>query len=97
MSTLQQTLSPGLRLMAALCLMPLKLQWVPHDRRDQVVDFVRRWSEQTEIAAARLVGWAGLARRLFRFRLPPHFGGWLLAAQKRGPTHIGWRRGLRQS
>src|SRR5881296_2266630 len=23
--------------------------WVPHDMRDQVVDFVRRWSEKTEI------------------------------------------------
>ena len=25
--------------------------WVPHDTRDQIVDFVRRWSEKTEIGA----------------------------------------------
>jgi transposase-like protein len=24
--------------------------WVPHDMRDQIVDFVRSWSEKTEIA-----------------------------------------------
>ena len=43
----------------------LKLKWVPHDLRDQVFDFVRRWSEETETPAARLVGWAGLARSKF--------------------------------
>jgi len=26
----------------------------PHNARDQIVDFVRRWSEKTEIAAGRL-------------------------------------------
>ncbi len=31
--------------------------WVPHDTRDQIVDFVRRWSEKTEIGAGRLIGW----------------------------------------
>ena len=31
--------------------------WVPHDTRDQIVDFVRRWSEKTEISAGRFVGW----------------------------------------
>ena len=35
--------------------------WVPHDVRDQVVDFVRRWSEASEIGAGRLVGWLGVA------------------------------------
>ena len=34
--------------------------WVPHDVRDQVVDFVRRWSEDTEIGAGRFVGWLGV-------------------------------------
>ncbi len=43
----------------------MKLKWVPHDLRDQVVDFVRRWSDKTKIPAVRLVGWAGLARSKF--------------------------------
>jgi putative transposase len=30
---------------------------VPHDVRDQIVDFVRRWSEATEISAGRFVEW----------------------------------------
>jgi transposase InsO family protein len=38
---------------------------VPHDVRDQVVDFMNRWTEKTEIAACRLVAWAGLARSKF--------------------------------
>jgi hypothetical protein len=29
---------------------------VPHDTRDQIVDFVRRWSEKTEIGAERFIG-----------------------------------------
>jgi transposase-like protein len=31
--------------------------WVPHDVRDQIVDFVRCWSEKTEIGAGRFIGW----------------------------------------
>ena len=30
--------------------------WVPHDTRDQIVDFIRRWSEKTEIGAGRFIG-----------------------------------------
>jgi hypothetical protein len=30
--------------------------WVPHDVRDQIVDFVRRWSEATEISAGGSLG-----------------------------------------
>ena len=60
----------------------LKLKWVPHDLRDQVVDFVRRWSEKTEIPAARLVGWAGLARSKFfdwksRYGKANEHNGWI--------------------
>jgi hypothetical protein len=29
--------------------------WVPHDTRDHIVDFVRRWSEKTEIGAGRFI------------------------------------------
>jgi len=33
---------------------------VPHDVRDQVVDFVRRWSEKAEVSVERFIsrGWA---------------------------------------
>jgi transposase InsO family protein len=55
---------------------------VPHDLRDQVVDFVRRWSEKTEIPAVRLVGWAGLARSKFfdwksRYGKVNEHNGWI--------------------
>jgi len=33
---------------------------VPHDVRDQVVDFVRRWSEKSEIGVGRYVAWLGI-------------------------------------
>lgn len=35
------------------------------DVRDEVVDYVRHWSERTGIAAQRLVGWMELARSKF--------------------------------
>jgi hypothetical protein len=38
---------------------------VPHDVRDQIVDFVRRWSEKTEIGAGRFVGWLGVSASKF--------------------------------
>jgi len=38
---------------------------VPHDLRDQIVDFVRRWSEQTEISVGRFIGWLGVAASKF--------------------------------
>jgi transposase-like protein len=31
--------------------------WVPHDPRAQNVDFVRRWSDETEIGAGRFIVW----------------------------------------
>jgi putative transposase len=31
--------------------------WVPHDVRDQVVDFVRRWMEKTELGVGRFIHW----------------------------------------
>jgi len=39
--------------------------WVPHDVRDQVADFVRRWSEKTEIAVARFIHWLGVTASKF--------------------------------
>jgi len=35
---------------------------VPHDIRDEVIDYVRYWSERTELATMRLVRWVGISR-----------------------------------
>src|SRR5262249_1619530 len=40
-------------------------RWTPPDTRDAVVDFIRTWSEKTEIAQQRFVGWLGIARSKF--------------------------------
>ena len=39
----------------------MKGVWVPHDTRDQVVDFVNRWSSKTGIAVFCFLLWIGLA------------------------------------
>jgi putative transposase len=41
----------------------LKGVWVPHDTRDQIVDFVNSWSSKTGIAVCCLLLWIGLGRR----------------------------------
>ena len=38
---------------------------MPHDTRDQVVDFVRVWSDMTEIAVARFLPWVGIGTSKF--------------------------------
>jgi putative transposase len=38
---------------------------VPHDIRDQVVDFVRRWSQRGEIAVGRFIAWLKIAASKF--------------------------------
>ncbi len=38
---------------------------MPHDVRDQIVDFVRRWSEAGEIGAGRFIGWLGMTASKF--------------------------------
>jgi putative transposase len=38
---------------------------VPHDVRDEIVDYVRQWSERTELAAGRLVKWIGIGTSKF--------------------------------
>ena len=40
-------------------------RWVPHDLRDEVVDFVALWSEKTEMPAVRWIGWVGVAKGKF--------------------------------
>ena len=37
----------------------------PHDTRDQIVDFVRRWSEKTKIRAGRFIEWLDITASKF--------------------------------
>jgi len=37
-------------------------RWVPHDTRDEVVDFVREMAELTQMPVAHIVGWSGLPK-----------------------------------
>jgi putative transposase len=54
---------------------------VPHDVRDQVVDFVRRWSEKTEISVGRFISWQGVSVSKF-YNWRQRYG--------RVNEHIGW-------
>ncbi len=38
---------------------------MPHDVRDQIVDFVRRWSDKIEIGAGRFIEWLGIRASKF--------------------------------
>ena len=38
----------------------MKRCWVPHDTRDNLVDFVNAWADKTEIPVCRFLGWIGL-------------------------------------
>jgi putative transposase len=49
------------------------VNWVAHDIRDQVVDFVRHWSDRTELPAKRLLGWIELSPRQYH-RWQERFG-----------------------
>lgn len=40
-------------------------QWVSPDTRDQLIDFVRRWSLRTEIPVERFIGWLGIGTSKF--------------------------------
>ena len=44
---------------------PLTGAWVPHDIRDQIVDFVRAFSQKTELTQNQIVAWIGIARGKF--------------------------------
>jgi putative transposase len=55
---------------------------VPHDVRDQVVDFVRRWSEKTEISVGRFIAWLGVTASKFydwrqRYGQANEHNGWV--------------------
>lgn len=47
--------------------------WVPHDVRDEIVDFVNYWSERGELEARRIVGWVGIGPSKF-FSWKKRFG-----------------------
>ena len=55
---------------------------MPHDVRDQVLDFVRRWSEKTGIGAGRFVRWLGVTSSKFynwreRYGRANEHNGWV--------------------
>jgi putative transposase len=55
---------------------------VPHDAQDEVVDFVRRWSEKTEIGVGRLISWLGIRASKFydwreRYGRVNEHNGWI--------------------
>jgi putative transposase len=55
---------------------------MPHDVRDQVVDFVRRWSEKTEISVGRFPQWLGIGVSKFydwrqRYGRVNEHNGWI--------------------
>jgi putative transposase len=55
---------------------------VPHDVRDQVVDFVRRWSERAEIGVGRFIAWLGVTASKFydwrqRYGCANEHNGWV--------------------
>jgi putative transposase len=39
---------------------------VPHDTRDQIVDFVRSWADKTDIPVARFTPWLGISRSKYQ-------------------------------
>ena len=43
----------------------LKGAWVPHDTRDEIVDYVNHWTERAELPTKRFVGWLGVATSTF--------------------------------
>jgi hypothetical protein len=43
----------------------LKRQWIEHDTRDEIVDFMNQWSDKTELPLCRLVRAAGLGLSKF--------------------------------
>ena len=72
---------------------------MPHDVRDQVVNFVRRWSEKSEIGVGRFIAWLGVTASKFydwreRYgRVNEHNGWvprdfWLEMWEKVPPRHI---------
>jgi len=56
--------------------------WTPPDVRDQIVDFVRRWSDKTEISTAGFIRWLSIAPSKFycwrrRYGCVNEHNGWV--------------------
>ena len=56
--------------------------WVAHDVRDQIVDFVQRWSEKAEIGVGRFIPWLGVTAGKFygwrqRYGCVNEHNGWV--------------------
>ena len=43
----------------------MRSEWVEPDIRDSVIDFVRQWSEKTEIGVTRFIGWTGIVKSTY--------------------------------
>jgi transposase InsO family protein len=43
----------------------MKKMWVPHDTRDEVMDFVNKWSEDTNIKRSSFIKWLGITTSKF--------------------------------
>ena len=43
----------------------MRAGWVVHDVRDEVVDFVNRWSSRAELAVKQMVSWLGVSSSKF--------------------------------
>lgn len=55
---------------------------MPHDTRDEVVDFFRRWSEKTEIGVGKFITWLGIRSSKFyqwqqRYGRVNEHNGWI--------------------
>jgi len=60
----------------------LKGLWVPHDTRDNIVDYVKYWVRRTEIPAYKIREWIGLSARKYctwqnRYGKVNEHNGWI--------------------
>ena len=47
----------------------MKGKWVPHDTRDEVMDFVNHWGDRADFPATRFISWLGIgSSKFYRWR-----------------------------
>jgi hypothetical protein len=54
--------SVGIGIFLRIC---LKACWVPHDIRDQVVDYVQHWRKRTDLGVAHFIVWLAIGSSKF--------------------------------